>query len=76
MIREKNINNPQLLELGVAKYLKEKDQEKPRPGIGCSLFLKSALYFTGIEACSWVTVRSLKILDFVYFVIEKNTPRS
>ena len=44
--------------------------------LGCSLFLKCALYFTGIEACSWVTVRSLKILDFVYFVIEKNTPRS
>ena len=31
MIREKNINNPQLLELRVAKYLKEKYQERHRP---------------------------------------------
>ena len=32
MIREKIINNLQLLEVGVAKYLKEKFQERPRQG--------------------------------------------
>ena len=43
--------------------------------LGCSLFQKNALYFTGIESCSWDTKISLKIIELMVFVIGKNTPR-
>ena len=43
--------------------------------LGCSLFIKNALYFTGIESCSWVTEISLKILELMIFAIGKKTPR-
>ena len=43
--------------------------------LGCCLFIKNALYFTGIESCSWVTEISLKILELMVFVIGKKTPR-
>ena len=43
--------------------------------LGCSLFIKNALYFTGIESCSCVTEIGLKILELMVFVIGKNAPR-
>ena len=48
----------------------------PRCGLGCSLFIKNALYFTGIESCSCVTEIGLKILELMVFVIGKNAPRN
>ena len=46
-----------------------------RFALGCSLFNKSALYFTGITLCSSFTDRSLKTPELVVLYIGKDVPR-